>query len=44
MYFEDNSEPAQHCPFTFDFNNEEEDKASVVPAACTEFTVPTDEH
>ena len=38
-YFEDNSEPAQICQLTFDFNNEAEDEDSVVTADSKELPV-----
>ena len=31
IYFEDNSEPAQFCRLTFDFNNETEKKDTIIP-------------
>ena len=39
IYFEDNSEPAQICQLTFDFNNEAEDEDSVVTADSKELPV-----
>ena len=39
IYFEDNSEPAQLCQLTFDFNNETEDEDSVVTADSKELPV-----
>ena len=39
IYFEDNSEPAQLCKLTFDFNNETEDEDSVVTADSKELPV-----
>ena len=31
IYFEDNSEPTQFCRLTFDFNNETEEKDTIIP-------------
>ena len=31
IYFEDNSDPAQFCRLTFDFNNETEEKDTIIP-------------
>lgn len=44
IYFEDNSEPAQLCQLTFDFNNETEDEDSVVTADSKELPVTTVRH
>lgn len=39
IYFEDNSEPKQLCLLTFDFNNEAEDKDTVVTTGGKELSV-----